>query len=118
LFTVPRFIELADPDISVTWAMQGAGKAELTLSTKSLALAVCLSFGNHDMELDDNFLDLHAGEPRRLNLSFSPDIPERAVQEALQLMSLWHSYQPLQSDLPDRSFQLHTNPSSTISLKE
>jgi len=118
LFTVPRFIELADPEISVSWAAQGAGKAVLTLSAKSMALAVGLSFADYDVELDDNFLDLHAGEPRRLNLSFALEIPERAVQEALQLMSLWHSYQTPQSDLPDRSFQLHTNPSSPISLKE
>jgi len=118
LFTVPRFIELADPEISVSWAAQGAGKAVLTLSAKSMALAVGLSFADYDVELDDNFLDLHAGEPRRLNLSFALEIPERAVQEALQLTSLWHSYQTPQSDLPDRSFQLHTNPSSPISLKE
>ena len=93
LFTIPRFVEFTDPGISTAWVFQASGKAELTLESQSLALAVCLSFGPFDVELDDNFFDLHAGEPRRVNITFPPEIPEQAVKEAMHIMSLWHSYQ-------------------------
>jgi beta-mannosidase len=93
LFTVPRFIELADPAVRTDWQTQGPGRAVLTLASVSLALAVSVSFGDLAVELDDNFIDLHAGEARRLNVSFAPDLPEQALRDTLQLMSLWHSYQ-------------------------
>lgn len=93
LFTVPRFIEFTDPGISAAWLIPASGKAELTLESQSLALAVCLSFGPFDVELDDNFFDLHAGEPRRLTITFAPNIPGQAIKESMHIMSLWHSYQ-------------------------
>lgn len=93
LFTVPRFIDFADPEIRTRWAWHGPGKVRLTLESKSLALAVRISFGNLRVDVDDNFFDLHAGEARSLTLSFATDVPEQAVEESLHLMSLWHSYQ-------------------------
>lgn len=93
LFTLPRFIDLADPQLTVAWDFYGAGRARLTLNSTSLALAVCASFGDLAVQLDDNFFDLHAGEPRQLKLSFSSGLPAAAIQESLQLMTLWHSYQ-------------------------
>jgi beta-mannosidase len=93
-FTVPRFIEFSDPKI--TWALKANGEAntaELTISSATLAPAVWVNFGPHDVRLSDNWFDLHAGEPRTITARLPRGTTIEALRAALNVTSLWHSYQ-------------------------
>ena len=92
-FTVPRFVEFADPKISAEIRAAGEGRVEVVLRSVSLAPAVAVGFGLHDVRLSDNWLDLHAGEPRTLTAVLPPGMSVDALRAALTLTSLWHSYQ-------------------------
>ena len=91
-FTQPRFIEFADPAISVEVRAVGAG-AEIKLTSPTLAPAVALEFGQHTVWLSDNWLDLHAGETRTITARVPAGLTVDALRSALTITSLWHSYQ-------------------------
>jgi beta-mannosidase len=92
-FTVPRFIDFADPKI--TFQVQGSaeGQAEITLTSASLAPAVAVGFGARDIRLSDNWFDLHAGEARTVTAKLPPGVSAADLRASLTFTSLWHSYQ-------------------------
>jgi hypothetical protein len=92
-FTVPRFIEFADPQIAAEVRPAGDGMVEIALRAGSLAHMVCLGFGSHDLRLSDNWFDLHAGETRTIFARLPAEVGLDQVRAALQITSLWHSYQ-------------------------
>ena len=93
-FTVPRFVDFADPKITFDVRAAGEGQAEITLRSTSLAPAVAIDFGARDVRLSDNWFDLHAHEPRTVTARLPSGIGVADLRASLMFTSLWHSYQP------------------------
>jgi beta-mannosidase len=92
-FTVPRFVEFTDPKIAVDVRASAHDAAEITLCGTSLAHAVALAFDGYDVRLSDNWIDLHAGDPRTITARLPAGVKIETLRAALMLTSLWHSYQ-------------------------
>ncbi len=92
-FTVPRFIEFADPKIATEFRPASDDAVEITLRSASLAPAVALAFDGHDVRLSDNWFDLHAGESRTVTARLPSGVGIDELRTLFTLTSLWHSYQ-------------------------
>ena len=92
-FTVPRFVDLANPRIEVAVRTISNSTIELTLQSRSLAPAVMLGFGSFDVRLSDNWFDLHAGQPHRVIARVPEGADPKHICDALRIISLWDSYQ-------------------------
>ncbi|MEO7413276.1 MAG: glycoside hydrolase family 2 protein [Opitutaceae bacterium] len=92
-FTVPRFVDFADPGITFQVRDSDEGTAEITLTSASLAPAVALGFGARNVRLSDNWFDLHAGETRTVAAQLPPGVTAGDLRSSLRITSLWHSYQ-------------------------
>ncbi|MFA5057543.1 MAG: glycoside hydrolase family 2 protein [Opitutaceae bacterium] len=92
-FTVPRFIDFADPKIQVSLQPAAGGAVEITLQSASLAPAVAIGFGALAVRLSDNWFDLHAGEPHRVTARPPAETGIDDLRAAMTVTSLWHSYQ-------------------------
>ena len=95
-FTEPRFVDLVDPEISWDIAAGSApGHFVLTLTARSFAHAVALSFGpDLNPWWSDNWFDLHAEEALEISIRFDrEDVSLSDLKHAFSFTSLWHSYQ-------------------------
>ena len=109
-FSLPRFIDFADPEIVTEMQLVEDDRFEISLSSHSLAVAVALSFGSLNVWLSDNWFDLPADEPRTVTGRVPAGVGISELQARLTVKTLWHSYQPL----AQISSSLTDNPSPPV----
>jgi beta-mannosidase len=93
-FSLPRFIDFADPEIMTGMQLLGDDRFEISLSSCSLAVAVALGFGPLNVWLSDNWFDLPAKETRRVIGRVPAGVGIDELRVKLTVTTLWHSYQP------------------------
>ncbi len=109
-FSLPRFIDFADPKIVTGMQLVAPARFELKLSSRSLAVAVALGFGSLNVWLSDNWFDLPAGETLTVTGRIPAGVGIHELQARLTVTTLWHSYQPL----AQISSHLTDNPSPLV----
>jgi beta-mannosidase len=92
-FSLPRFIDFADPKIATAIQVLEGDQFEITLSSRSLALAVALGFGPLNVWLSDNWFDLPAAEIRKVTGRIPPGAGIEDLRAQFTVRTLWHSYQ-------------------------
>lgn len=95
LFTVPRFLQLDAPQLSLTFDTVAANEVAVHLRAKSFAPSVALiwKLPGEEPWFSDNWFDLHANEERRVSLRLPRSMSADEVRSALAVRSLWESYQ-------------------------
>ncbi len=81
----PKEIRLPAPQIT-TDLTGDAGAYRLRLSSKAIARSVCVSFGDVDVELSDNYVDLIPGQT--VDLAFSSKLPTEQLRQKMKVISL------------------------------
>ncbi len=100
-FTLPRFIDFADPEIAAEMQLKEGDQFEIRLRSRSLAVAVALGFGSLIVWLSDNWFDLPAGETHTVIGRIPGGTRIEELRTRLTVTTLWHSYQsPLPKCLP------------------
>ena len=106
-FDVTRNLELPTaPKVETTFGTDGEGYT-LTLQSASLARSVAVSFGDLDVELSNNFFDLHPGEPITLRVKSSSTLVQ--LKAALRTMTLTDAFSDLETHSGSRDGPLGAN---------
>jgi hypothetical protein len=92
-FSLPRFIEFADPEIVAGMQPLKRDQFEITLTSRSLAVAVAVGFGTLNVWLSDNWFDLTAGEIRKVTGRIPRGAGIEDLRQHFTVKTLWHSYQ-------------------------
>lgn len=97
-FDTARSLELpVAPRIEATIGKSGDGYT-LTLLSSSLARTVAVSFGDLDVQMSDNYVDLIPGEPVSIRLETTSSLAQ--LKGALKTMSLTEAFRSLETPSP------------------
>ncbi len=92
IYLVPtKQVHLPAAAVQATLTQQG-GSYRLQLSSPVLARSTYVSFGNLDVKLSDNFVNLLPGEPVVLQIESPSKLPE--LQSNMKVVSLVDAFQP------------------------
>ena len=90
--TAPRYLELKKGQLRATLRKTAPSRYELTLASSVFRPGTAFELPGIAHRADDNFLDLHPGEPRRIALRTEKDLPLAALRKKLKVASLVDSY--------------------------
>ena len=87
-FAPPKHFKFRNPEIK--YSVSGSGKEfEISLLSSAYAMGVQLDFGDIDVELSDNFVDLREGVAEKLTARTDRAISPEKLQRALRLRSVY-----------------------------
>lgn len=90
-FAPPKLVHLPAASIDATLAQAGGGYT-LRLTSKVLARSVYASFGNHDVKLSDNYVDLLPGEAQEMKVISKASLED--LRSSLKVVSLVDAIAP------------------------
>ena len=90
--TAPRYMELTKAPIRVALKKTAPRRYVLTLTSKVFQPAAAFEMPGIVHRADDNFVDLHPGEPREIEVRTERDLPAAALRRKLKVASLVDSY--------------------------
>ena len=90
LFEKPKHFAWKKPEISAVFSEKD-GKTAITLSSDTFAKGVCLSFGNADVVLSDNYFDLTDGGSIIVTVEkiIAGNADMTSLQNSLQICSVY-----------------------------
>ena len=90
--TAPRYLDLQPGKIEAQLKKTGAGKFDLTLSSKVFQHMVAFHFQKTRYRAEDNFFDLFPGIKRRIEIRTEKDISAADLKKRLETTSLVSTY--------------------------
>jgi beta-mannosidase len=92
LFVRPKHLNLLPPDLQYNVRQTGAGRFEVELSGRTLALWVWLSTADGDCVYSDNFFHLLPGSTKVVRVTTQQTVSANELHERLQVQSLVDTY--------------------------